>query len=98
MWLCGLGREGGNAALKKKQIRNQDFAISNQHLVCKFEEVGWDIYIFKKNPGTLFALPHKLAAVVVVVVGGGELCLNIRLRGKMACYFVKKSKCIWLQK
>ena len=87
MCLCGLGRGGSAALKKKKQIRKQDFAISNQHLVCKFEEVGWDIHVSKKNPGKLFALPHKL---VVVVGGGVKLCIEIGLRGKLACYFVKK--------
>ena len=37
---AGRERRGVNAALKEKQIRDQDSAISNQHLVCKFEEMG----------------------------------------------------------
>ena len=45
--VCDYG--GINTTLKKKKHREQDYAISNQHWVCKFEEMGWDMFLRKKK-------------------------------------------------
>ena len=44
-----LGGGGGvlNATLNKK-YREQGYAISNLHRICKFEEMGWDM-VYEKN-------------------------------------------------
>ena len=34
---------GGLIATLNKKYREQEYAISNQHWVCKFEEMGWEI-------------------------------------------------------
>ena len=40
-----MGGGGGLTRLLKKH-REQDYAISNQqHWVCKFEEMGWDMFL-----------------------------------------------------
>ena len=58
-----------------------DYAISNQHLVCKFEKMRWDMFL-RKEKGNYFALPNKL-------IGGGD-CNSIRmgLRGILICCFL----------
>ena len=48
MYVCdfaGGGGGGGNAALQKHS--EQDYVISNQQLVCKFEEMGWGMFLRK---------------------------------------------------
>ena len=45
MYLTGGG--GGIRNFKRRK-RDQDYAISNQHWVCKFEEIGWDMSLRKK--------------------------------------------------
>ena len=46
-------KNSNNVALKKKKQREQDYAISKQHWVCKCEEIGWDMFLRKKNPREL---------------------------------------------
>ena len=48
MYVCDFAG-GVNAALKKLKDREQDCAILNQHWVCKFEEMGWDMFLIKKE-------------------------------------------------
>ena len=77
--MCGGG--GGKRDLKKH--REQNYAISSQHWVCKFEEMGWDMFLRKK--GIFCALSHKL-----IGGGGGVATLfKMGLRCILACYFVK---------
>ena len=53
MYVTKLGW-GVNATSKKGE---QDNAISNQHWVCKFEEIG---YASKQKRGNYCALSHEL--------------------------------------
>ena len=46
MYLTKVGG-GVDATLKKQQNREQDYAISNQHWVCKVEEMRWDMFLRK---------------------------------------------------
>ena len=80
MYVSKGGRGRVNVTLKKKH-REQDYAISNQHWVCKFEEMGWDMFLRKK--GNYCALSHKLMG------GGCATLLKMGLRGILVCYFVK---------
>ena len=44
-----VAKGGGGGAKRdfEKKHREQDYAISNQHWVCKFEEMGWDMFLRK---------------------------------------------------
>ena len=50
MYEYDLGRGGGvKCGFEKKTHREQDYAISNPHWVCKFGEMGWDIMFLRKR-------------------------------------------------
>ena len=71
MWVCtyvNLLGGGFNESIKKH--RGQDYAISNQHLVCNFEDMGWDMFL-RNHMGIYCALPHILVCVCVCGGGGG---------------------------
>ena len=66
MWVCmwPRGDRGGGGVLNvtlEKKHREQIYAISNQHWVCKFEEMGLDIVSKKKKNRE-----------IIVLRGGGE--------------------------
>ena len=42
-------KEGVKRDFEKKKHREQEYAISNQHRVCKLEEIGRDMCLRKKN-------------------------------------------------
>ena len=44
----GGERGGGGKRDFEKKNREQDYAIPNQYWVCKFEEMGWDMFLRKK--------------------------------------------------
>ena len=44
-----MTKGGVKSDFEKKNHREQDYAISNQHWVCKFEEMAWDMFLRKKN-------------------------------------------------
>ena len=66
------GRGGGlNATLKKKH-REQDYAISNQHWVCKFEEMGWDMFL--KNNWEIIVLRGWRRVATLLKMGLRGIC------------------------
>ena len=69
-----------------------DYAISNQHRLWKFEEMGWDMFL-RKHKRSYCALPHNYN--LVGCWGGATLSKNgaERYAGMLVCK--RKSKCIW---
>ena len=82
MWVCEFGG-GGKRDFEKKAHSEQDFAISNQYLVCKFAEMGQDMFLRKNKPREIIVLCR--------IIGGATNSIKIRLRVMLVCYIVLRT-------
>ena len=82
--VCVCGGGGGVEGKRdfEKKNREQDYAISNQYWVCKFVEMGWDMFL-NKNREIIVLRRINLWG------GGVATLLKIGLKGILVRYFVK---------
>ena len=95
--MCVWGGGGGlrvNETLEKN-IGCRIMRFQNKYWVCKFVEMGWDMFL-RKNREIIV-----LRRINLWGGGGGwgvATLLKMGLTGILVRYFVKTENCIWLQK